>query len=176
MLIDFGVAKHIEATAVGQPGQRIFYLRLLGEGDHSAALKLEKQHLIGLRAALTEMLDRSGFQGPPRVGAAAYFPATAEYEFRVGQLGIGYLPEEERIVLEARELNAANVSDMAIIRVSLAPDQGAALTQQLEDLIQTGRPVCRLCGQPIDQEGHACPRSNGQRREAIPEAGPGDEQ
>ena len=27
-------------------------------------------------------------------------------------------------------------------------------------LVHAGRPQCRLCGQPIDPEGHACPRLN----------------
>ncbi len=176
MLIDFGVAEHVEATAVGQPGQRIFYLRLLGEVEHSAALKLEKQHLMGLGTALAELLDRSGFQGPARTASVVYFPTTAEYEFRVGQLGVGYLKEEGRIALEAREVNAANVPDMAIIRVRLAPDQGVALIHQLRDLVYSGRPVCHLCGQPIDPEGHACPHSNGHSRQPIPEERGDDEE
>jgi len=176
MLIDFGVAEHVEATAVGHPGQRIFFLRLLGEVDHSAALKLEKQHLIGLGAALAELLDQSGFQGSPRTAGVANFPTTAEYEFRVGQLGVGYLREEGRIALEARDVNAENVPDVAIIRVRFAPDQGAVLIQQLRDLVQSGRPVCPLCGQGIDPEGHACPHSNGHSQQPIPDERRDDEE
>ena len=65
MLSDFGTAVYVEVQALGQPGQRTFYLRLLGEGNHSAALKLEKQHLLGLRTALAKILEQSGYQGPP---------------------------------------------------------------------------------------------------------------
>ena len=169
MLIDFGVSEHVDATAVGQPGQRVFQLRLLAEADHSAVLKLEKVHLVGLGTALAELLDQSGFQGSPRTAGVVNFPAAAEYEFPVGRLGVGYLKEEGRIALEASEVDAANVPDMAIIRVRFAPDQVAALIQQLRDLVQSGRPVCNLCGQSIDPEGHACPHSNGHSRQPIPE-------
>jgi predicted amidophosphoribosyltransferase len=29
--------------------------------------------------------------------------------------------------------------------------------------VAAGRPICSMCGQPIDPEGHFCPRKNGHR-------------
>ena len=176
MLIDFGTAVHVEVLALGQPGQRTFYLRLLDEGDHSAALKIEKEHLMGLRTALQEILDQSGFRGEPRAGGVVYFPATAQYEFPVGQLGVGYSPADETIVMEAREIEVGDDRDIGIVRVRVTRDRGATLVQQLDETIRTGRPLCALCGQPIDPEGHTCPRSNGHSRQAIPEAGQEDDE
>src|SRR3972149_4373052 len=123
MLIDFGAAEHIEARAVGQPGQRTFYLRLLGDGQRSAALKLEKQYLVGLLTAIQGILDESHLRGRARAAGAAYFPSAPEYEFTVGELRIAFLPEEGEIALEARELQAGEDRDVTRIRVRLAPDQ-----------------------------------------------------
>ena len=45
-------------------------------------------------------------------------------------------------------------------------EQAIAQTKQTErnrsqDLIKAGRPICPMCSQPKDPEGHFCPRSNG---------------
>jgi hypothetical protein len=34
------------------------------------------------------------------------------------------------------------------------------------DLVRAGRPACPLCGNPMDPEGHSCPRTNGHRSPA----------
>ena len=39
-------------------------------------------------------------------------------------------------------------------------EQVRAFASQVEALAATGRPICRLCEQPIDPDGHACPRLN----------------
>ena len=36
-------------------------------------------------------------------------------------------------------------------------------------LLAGGRPVCPLCGLPMEAEGHACVRSNGHSKQPIPE-------
>jgi len=174
MFIDFDVAEHIEAVAVGPPGQRVFYLRLLGGGQYSAALKLEKQHVVGLLTAIREILDQIRFQGSPRGAGMPNFPGRPQYEVIVGELRLGYLPEEARIVLEAGELQTEEGQDLINLRFSIALDQGATLVEQLEEIVRSGRPMCALCGGPIDPEGHACPRSNGRWRQEVPRPGPQD--
>ena len=59
MTIDFGVAKDVEARSTGEPGQRTFHLRIIGEVGQSASLKLEKQHLVGLLTGLRELLAKT---------------------------------------------------------------------------------------------------------------------
>jgi uncharacterized repeat protein (TIGR03847 family) len=39
--------------------------------------------------------------------------------------------------------------------------QMRALSRAAQEVVSQGRPICPLCGQPIDPEGHFCPRSNG---------------
>jgi hypothetical protein len=44
--------------------------------------------------------------------------------------------------------------------VHLTRRQVLGFARQAEHLAATGRPLCRLCNQPIDPAGHACPRLN----------------
>ncbi|MGH2730258.1 MAG: DUF3090 family protein, partial [Actinomycetota bacterium] len=42
-------------------------------------------------------------------------------------------------------------------------DQARAFVLHALAVIDEGRPLCMLCGLPIDPTGHACPASNGHR-------------
>jgi uncharacterized repeat protein (TIGR03847 family) len=168
-MIDFGVAKDVEARSSGEPGQRTFHLRIIGEGGQSAALKLEKQHLVGLLTGVRRLLEQIGYAEKPEVRAAAEFPTTADYDFAVGNLGIGFSTEAGTIVVEAAELEAEDNQEATAIRVRLSRRQGAWLATQLEKIIAAGRPICPLCWTPIDREGHVCARSNGHSRQPIPD-------
>ncbi len=169
MTIDFGVAKDVEARSTGEPGRRTFHLRIIGEAGQSASLKLEKQHLVGLLTGLHEMLAKIGHEGKPEVRAPADFPPTADYDFPVGSLGIGFSTEDGSVVLEAAELEAADDEEATAVRVRLTPRQGASLASQMEEIIVGGRPICPLCWAPIDPEGHVCVKSNGHSRQPIPD-------
>lgn len=168
MVIDFGVAQGLEARSTGSPGQRTFHLLLLGEAGQSAMLKLEKEHLVGLRTGLRELLAQIGYQEAPEVRRAAHFPPTADHDFPAGTLGIGFSSEDGTIVLEVRELEAEDSPDAVTIRVRFAPSQGASLATQMEEIIGAGRPICPLCWAPIDPEGHVCVKSNGHSQQPIP--------
>jgi uncharacterized repeat protein (TIGR03847 family) len=169
MTTDFGVAKDVEARSTGEPGQRTFQLRIIGEAGQSASLKLEKQHLVGLLTGLHELLTKIRYEGKPEVRAPSDFPLTADYDFPVGSLGIGFSTEDGSVVLEAAELKAAHDEGATAIRVRLTPRQGASLAAQMEEIIAGGRPICPLCWAPIDPEGHVCVKSNGHSRQPIPE-------
>jgi uncharacterized repeat protein (TIGR03847 family) len=43
-------------------------------------------------------------------------------------------------------------------------DQVAALSSHAMEIASQGRPLCPLCGEPINDDGHFCPRSNGHTR------------
>jgi uncharacterized repeat protein (TIGR03847 family) len=169
MMIDFGVAQGVEAHSTGEPGQRTFLLHILGETGRSASLKLEKQHLIGLRTGLRELLSRIRYEEAPEVRRAVHFPETADYDFPVGRLGIGFSSGDGTIVFEAEELQEEEREDAITIRTQFAPSQGASLATQLEEIIAAGRPICPLCLSPIDAEGHVCVKSNGHSRQPVPD-------
>lgn len=104
MMIDFGVAQHVEARAAGNPGQRTFHLRVLGEADQSASLKLEKEHMLGLGNGLREILAQLKYEGQPEAAGVVSFPPTPEHDFPVGRLDLGLLKSDQAIVIQAHEL------------------------------------------------------------------------
>lgn len=58
------------------------------------------------------------------------------------------------------------LEDQAIGRFGLTRSQAAAMVRRGRDLVRAGRPACPLCGNPMDPEGHSCPRTNGHRSRA----------
>jgi uncharacterized repeat protein (TIGR03847 family) len=62
-------------------------------------------------------------------------------------------PEVE-IELEASE----------VLLVKLEPSYARSFVQRAQSVVSAGRPPCQFCGNPVDPEGHLCPRANGFRR------------
>jgi len=54
--------------------------------------------------------------------------------------------------------------DTAKARFRLTRPQAAAFVERARNLVQAGRPSCRLCGLPMDPDGHTCPGTNGHVR------------
>ncbi len=170
-LYEYRDTSHFTAGAVGEPGARTFFLQAGDEfGYHS--VKLEKQQV----AALADFL-RSVIEDLPTPTTTPDGPVPliepAQPVFVVGQIAVGIDEVENRVVLVVEELVeqqsledelAAVVEDEelkgATLRVHLSVDQAAAFIGTSEDLMAGGRPPCRLCGQPLDPSGHACPRLN----------------
>jgi len=169
MMIDFGVAQHLEAQSTGKQGQRTFYVRILREAGQWASLKLEKEHLLGMRVGKHELLTQARLEGKLEVAGVVYFPPTPDYDFPAGRLGIGFSTADGRIVFEVRQLETEGDQDTIVIRARFTPDQGASLAVQIDKIIAAGRPICSLCKTPIDPEGHMCTKSNGHSRQPIPE-------
>jgi len=49
-----------------------------------------------------------------------------------------------------------------LLRVRITPDEAHGFVRRSAALMSAGRPTCPFCGQPLNPEGHFCPRSNGQ--------------
>jgi len=175
MVIDFGNLQYIAARSAGEPGRRTFHLRMLGEAGQSASLKLEKEHLLGLGTGLGELLAQIRYQAETKRSKVISFPQTAEYEFPVGRLGVGFSSGDDSVVLEARELEAEDRGDTVTIRARFTLPLGASLAAQIEEIISAGRPICPLCKTSLDPEGHVCIKSNGHSRQPIPDELPDEE-
>ena len=90
-----------------------------------------------------------------------------------GSLGVGYDDEDDRIMVvaeelieedEAEEINAEQVetaTEPATARFRITRGQAAAFVDCARALMKAGRPLCKLCGQPLNPEGHICSRTNG---------------
>ena len=151
---------HLTAGAIGPPGQRIFYLQA-GHGKQVVSLRLEKAQIAALVAYLAGMLADMPPPGDiPSTGMDLIEPVVAEWV--VGSLGVTYDEAADRVVILAEEL-VEEGEDSARVRISATREQIAALSVRGAEAVSAGRPPCPLCGQPLDPEGHACPRLNGHR-------------
>lgn len=104
MLIELDPVDRITAGAVGEPGQRTFFLQGR-KGQQLVTLLVEKQQVQLLAASVVEILARVGKdtgQGPPEESMDLEQPIVAEW--RVGRLSIGYQEERDLLMLEAAEV------------------------------------------------------------------------
>ena len=149
--------------AVGEPGQRLFLLQARA-GAQLVTLKIEKLQVAALAAHLGTML-----QDLPRPG---HLPEDLDLdeptdpEWVVGTLGASYDEVLDRLLLVVEEA-VVEGEEPAEARLGLTREQVAALAMHGTLLVEAGRPPCPLCGYPLDQRGHDCPRTNGHRPPAL---------
>jgi len=101
---DFGLARGIDTQAFGQPGQRTFRLRIVGADGETASMWLEKEQLQALSLALKQMMGQLEYNGDPPAAHVGDFPVTAEHDFRVGRMGMGFSPSDRTVVLYLYEV------------------------------------------------------------------------
>ncbi len=154
----------IAFAAVGQPGQRQFFLLAKGRG-RTLTLACEKAQVQALMVRLHQMMEAQGLEvseRAPRVGALA----PGEPEWQVGEMGLGYHEARKMFVLVASQSAAgeeAAPEDTPSVRFWLSHQQVVAFSKQAEAVLTAGRPLCPRCGLPIDPAGHPCPVLNGAR-------------
>ena len=51
-----------------------------------------------------------------------------------------------------------------VLRVSVSGAAARAFAKRALAVVKAGRPPCPFCANPLDPEGHICPRANGYRR------------
>jgi len=152
--------EHLTTGAIGPPGQRIFYLQAR-RGTQILSLRLEKTQVAALVAYLAGMLADMPPPGEiPTAGMELIEPVVAEWV--VGSLGVSYDEDDDRVVIVAEEL-VEEGEPAARARITATREQVAALSVRGAEAVAAGRPPCPLCGQPLDPEGHTCPRLNGHR-------------
>jgi uncharacterized repeat protein (TIGR03847 family) len=195
------------AGTVGQPGQRTFFLQARKSGQ-VVSVVLEKVQVAALAERLDALLDELESHGvvealppaPPAIDSAPLDEPINE-AFRATTLTLGWDPEAERVLVEARadpvelELEddeeaddeeaddddepgvagleasiAATIQAVFeaddddgpdVLRVRLTPDTARSFAERAARIVASGRPPCPLCGQPLDPQGHICPRRNG---------------
>lgn len=150
---------HLTAGAIGPPGQRVFYLQAR-HGAQVVTLRLEKAQVAALVAYLARML--SDMPPPGELPAAMDLIEPVVAEWVVASLGVSYDEDVDRVIILAEEL-VEEGEEPARARISATREQVAALSMRGAEAVAAGRPPCPLCGQPLDPEGHTCPRLNGHR-------------
>ncbi len=163
-VFDVRSVSFITVGTIGIPGQRVFYLQA-GSSARVVTLTIEKQHAVALASGLDDLLlDIAGRFPRPDAEAMQVDMALrqpVEPLFRVGQMGLAYDEETDRVVLIAYQFSPDDDADSASVRFWGTREQMRALRDQALVAIEGGRPTCEFCGELIEPDGHLCPRRNG---------------
>jgi uncharacterized repeat protein (TIGR03847 family) len=178
----FDTPERFVCGTVGPPGQRTFFLQAV-QGPRIVSVQLEKVQVAVLADRIGQILMELQRRG---VAAAVVAEPAGDDErpldeplrdeFRVETLTIAWDSDQDEIVVEARSENEAETEEEAdeipeladdaeegpdVVRVRLAPGQAVGFVRRSARVLAAGRPPCPFCGQPLNPEGHICPRSNG---------------
>lgn len=153
-------ADEVAVTAVGEPGQRQFFLLARGGGE-TVALACEKFHIEGLITRVRQLLEAHGLPATP--AQAEPIASQPEAEWAVAELGLGYHETRNRFVIVAREQLEEEGDEPAVARFWTEPDAMRRFLQVAGEVLSRGRATCPRCGLPMDPSGHPCPALNGSR-------------
>jgi len=166
---DFDEADSFATGAIGQPGERVFYLQIRAGAD-TVCVKCEKTQVAELARYLRNFL--SDLPEVPVSGEAASLVSPVEQDFVLGSIGLGIDRASSRVVVQLEELIMVDDDDDAfdlvddeddqssVVRVMLTAAQARAFCDSADRVVGAGRETCRWCGGPMDPAGHACPRFN----------------
>ena len=169
-VFDLNPVDRITTDAIGEPGQRVFYLQARKRLDLVTVI-CEKEHVAALSLAIEQLLlslvdeDADAVVEPdPTIHEGMELELPLEPVFRVSEVNLGYDQVSEQLVIIAYELLPEDDdSRPSIARFWATPAQMRAFAIRGQEVVAAGRPSCAMCGEPIDPEGHFCPRRNGHK-------------
>ncbi len=172
--IDMNPVAAITADAVGQPGQRVFYLQAR-HGPTTITIETEKEQVRALALGIHQFLEELTQRFPDRAELDEVderdlnLMPPFEPEFKVGQMGLGYDSDQDLVVIVAQALQAEGEAedDAVTARFWITRGQAKAMADHALDIVSQGRPICPLCSRPINPDGHFCPKRNGHTRDLI---------
>ncbi|GAB3540300.1 DUF3090 domain-containing protein [Arthrobacter tecti] len=176
---EFAWPDRVVVGTIGVPGQRTFYLQVR-TGKQIVSIALEKQQSAQLAEKIDEILDQLiTLEGNP-FSVPTSTPIelvdndqleAVEEQFRTGVMSLAWDPTTAQLVIEAYPLPDGDAEDDAlleddtdaseVLRVRMPVGTARAFAKRTREVVGAGRPICALCGEPIDTDGHTC---------AIPEA------
>ncbi len=173
--VEFDPTDGFTVGAIGEPGHRVFMLQAF-TGPLMQTWILEKEQVVAMARGGYELLSQIGEHEMTRelLGQGLLGASTPEFTdsmalksddpaFRIDGNTITMRFDQGRNQIEVSfaELIEAEVGDPATVSIWITPRQLAAFGIQGMKVVAQGRPICPLCGHPMDEEGHVCPASNG---------------
>ncbi|MCA9937326.1 MAG: DUF3090 domain-containing protein [Anaerolineales bacterium] len=165
--LELNPVSHLTIGTIGVPGQRVFYLQG-SQGTNVISLVIEKQQAAVVAGGFEELLEdlqrrfpRAQRDATESVWMDLRLREPVEPLFRVGNIGLGYNEDLNRIVLVAYALVDEEEEEPDVVSFWATRAQIKALVPHTREVVKAGRPICGNCGQPIDPSGHFCPRRNG---------------
>ena len=139
----------------GEVGNRLFLLQAR-QGRRLVIVKCEKLQLAALAEWLGHVITEMG--RPGHLPDDLELEPEYEADFVVGDIALA-LDEDEREI----EVTFESVDEEDTLELTLTREWAGAVAIAITRLVEAGRPVCPLCGGPLDARGHDCPRTNGHR-------------
>ena len=184
-VFDYPAPDRFVVGTVGMPGERTFFLQAR-RGSLLTSVALEKAQVLALAERVDDLLDEvSGTRaepdevperGPAGPLDSGPLDAPIAEEFRVGAMALGWDDASRQVVIEAHAVaeEGEDIPDIGddgpagpdTLRVWLKPGYARAFAERARIVVSAGRPPCPFCTQPLDPQGHICPRANGYRRRA----------
>jgi uncharacterized repeat protein (TIGR03847 family) len=188
----FDEPERFVAGTVGEPGQRTFFLQAR-DGARVTSVALEKQQVTVLAERVEMLLDEALRRSGGDAVIPAVAPVDSRdgdpldqpivEEFRVGTITLSWdadaglvvielFPVDDEVLVEleddedpAVEIEVeVEVDADEVLLVTMRPSYARSFVQRAMNVVAAGRPPCPFCGNPLDPEGHLCPRANGYRR------------
>ena len=173
---EFAWPDRVVIGTIGVPGERTFYLQVRA-GKQIVSIALEKQQSAQLAEKIDEILDQlitldgNPFSVPTTTPIELVDNDqldAVEEQFRTGAMSLGWDPTTAQVVIEAypiTDLDAdddadsldeddAGASEMLLVRMPVGTAR--AFAKRTREVVGAGRPICPLCGYPIDADGHTC--------------------
>jgi uncharacterized repeat protein (TIGR03847 family) len=161
---------------VGVPGARTFYLQVR-TGTQIVSIALEKQQSALLAEKIDEILDQLITVEGNRFSVPTGTPIElvdndplepVEEQFRTGAMSLGWDPATAQVVIEAYPItdveaddngesldrDGGEVPEMLLVRMPVGTAR--AFAKRTREVVDAGRPLCPLCGYPVDAGGHVC--------------------
>jgi uncharacterized repeat protein (TIGR03847 family) len=168
----------IVVGTIGQPGSREFYLQTRA-GSHIVSVGLEKEQSALLAEKIEEILDElMATEGNPFSIPSATpvelvdndpLEQPIEPAFQTAAISLGWDPTTVQVVIEAYpfvesddsepdlfepELDEIELPEMLQVRIPVGTAR--AFAKRTLEVVGAGRPLCPLCGAPMDADGHVC--------------------
>ncbi|PRB71273.1 DUF3090 domain-containing protein [Arthrobacter sp. MYb213] len=166
---EFSWPDRVVVGVIGLPGDRTFYLQVR-TGKEIVSVVLEKQQAAQLAENIDDILDQlltvdgnpfSIPTGTP-IELVDNDPLEVDQEqFRTGAMSLGWDPSTSQIVIEAHPIpdedpDVAPVEETEMLRVRMPVGTARAFAKRTREIVDAGRPMCTLCGYPMDADGHTC--------------------
>jgi uncharacterized repeat protein (TIGR03847 family) len=168
--LEFDWPDRVVIGTIGLPGARTFYLQVRS-GSQLVSVTLEKQQSDLLAEKIDEILDQLiALEGNPFSVPASTPPELVDNDgldpvqerFRAGAMSLGWDPTTAQLIIEAYPLveDDADMLDddgdidgeMLLVRIPVGTAR--AFAKRTREIVGAGRPICAVCGYPIDPDGH----------------------
>jgi uncharacterized repeat protein (TIGR03847 family) len=173
---EFDWPDRVVVGTVGRPGSRTFFLQVR-DGSRLVSAVLEKEQSAVLAEKIEEILDQLMVAGGNPFSVPAGTPAElvdndplqqpVDAQFRIGTMTLGWNPSTAQVVIEAYPYVETDDDELdpfeaepdepeEMLQVRIPVGTARAFAKRTREIVGAGRPLCPICGAPMDAGGHTC--------------------